>query len=212
MQEGLVAVPYAYAKIGALDLADEYYAKAISILEPLHDNVNFAIKQLKQSPERGAVLPPGVEPNRDWFALRWGLYTAADAPFFSQVLTDPQFRIAAQSLQDLLVLRDQLLNSGSRVESMRALLTGRRVALYRANIELPPQLFDEQQTLDAASQHIDKLMQHTDNAIYNLGEHLRKQALASAIDHEERLQSYLTQARVGRANAVNVTTAEGSTP
>mgnify|MGYP001155090764 CR=1 FL=1 len=212
VQEGLVAVPYAYAKLGDLDQADQYYAKAIRVLEPQHDNVNFAIKQLKVAPDRGAVLPPGVEPDRNWFALRWGLYTSADSAFFTDVLTDEQFRIAAQSLQDLLVLRDHLINSSTRTESLRSLLTGRRVALYRAGIALPQQLLDEQRGLDSTSKQLNELTEKVENTIYRLGEHLRLQALDSAQKHEQKLQIYLQNARVGRANAADISTAQGTTP
>ena len=181
-------------------------------MEPQHDNVNFAIKQLKVAPDRGAVLPPGVEPDRNWFALRWGLYTSADSAFFTDVLTDEQFRIAAQSLQDLLVLRDHLINSSTRTESLRSLLTGRRVALYRAGIALPQQLLDEQRGLDSTSKQLNELTEKVENTIYRLGEHLRLQALDSAQKHEQKLQIYLQNARVGRANAADISTAQGTTP
>ncbi len=212
VQEALTAVPYAYARINAFEQADAYYANATKQLQPQHERVRFAIEQLEKAPDRGAVLPPGVEPDRDWFALRWGLHTAADTPFFTDVLTDEQFRIAAQSLQDLLVLRDHLINSGNRNESLRALLTGRRVALFRGGIALPQQLLDEQRRLEAATEKMNKLVKKVEDTIYGLGEHLRLQALASARAHERRLQSYLTNARVGRANLANITPAQGATP
>lgn len=209
VQEGLIAVPYAYAKIGSPALADEYYAKAIAVLEPQHDSVLFAIKQLQQPTDRGAILPPGVAPDRAWFAQRWGLYTVADAPFFTEALTDEQFRIVAQSLQDMLVLRDQIINSSDRTDALSALLGGRRTALLRAGIPLPTQLLDEQEKLNNTTRHLRTLLQRVDDSIYQLGEQLRGQALEAAKDHEKRLQAYLTNARVGRVNVANITVAEG---
>lgn len=211
VQEALTAVPYAYAKINARELADDYYATAIKLLAPQYEKAHFIVQQLENGADRGEVLPPGVEPDRDWFALRWGLYTAADTPFLTQVLTEEHFDVAAQSLQDLLVLRDYLINNSDRSAALNAMLNGRYVALYRGGINMPEQLLAQQKNLDATTQKMITLRQKVEDAIYGLGEYLRKQALAQAKAHERRLQTYLTNARVGRVNLANSSAAQSAT-
>lgn len=208
VQEGLVALAYAYAKLGARARANEYFDNAIARLQPEHEQLTDTIKQLKTPPARGATLPLGVAPNRAWFAQRWGLYTAADAPFLNTVLSTQAFRTAAQSLQDLIALRDRLDNTDDEMQSLQALLNGRGTALFRGNIPWPKMLLDQQRKMRLTVKQITDLEQQLDDTIDTLGNYLRTSALAAAETDEQRLQTYLTNALVGQANVESIPPAD----
>lgn len=212
VQEGLVAVAYAYAKLDARQRADEYFDDAIAKLQPEYKVLTHAIKQLQTPPTTGATLPLGVAPTRRWFAQRWGLYTTADTPFLNDVLSDTAFRTSAQSLQDLLALRDQLDDVDNRTRALQALLNGRGAALFRANLAWPQQLLDQQRKMDNMVKQLSGLEQQMDTTISRLGDHLRMRALDAATASEQRLQTYLTNALVGRANVAGISSTDEKQP
>lgn len=203
VEEALVAVPYAYTKLGADARADEFYDHAVQTLTPQHEQVIRVIHRLQSPAAEDAAPPPGVDPDLDWFARRWGFGETGDIEFLADTVSEPHFRQAARSLQDLVALRDRLTTDRGDAESLQSLLTGRRMALLRGRGSLPDAFLRQQEHLDTLKQHLDELDNRLRSAIAEQSRFLRSQALQVARERRRHLETYLANARLGRARLLN---------
>ncbi|MES1944891.1 hypothetical protein PC39_12269 [Salinisphaera sp. PC39] len=212
VQEAWTTVPHAYAELGSRERALDYYSRAIHVLEDERAGLETVIERLRDPVETGAELPPGVAPDLDWFARRWGLPRNAAMPYLHDAISRPGFNSDAHQIQDLIALDDRLLDRGERLGELQATLQGRRTALARAGIDAPAPLREQEVRVRELQTRLRELRTHIRDLIADYGKVLRDRMLAAARERARYLDSYLTNSRLGQASVIDALGGHGTAP
>ncbi len=145
VQEGLLAVPYAYAQLQAYPAAAQHYQQAISAYENEMRNLDAAIATIRQ----GKLLDTMLGTAQDTADMGWS-WRAAPPPqttetqYLWQLLAGHEFQAALKNYRDLRFLQHNLTHWSTSIDAYQDMLNGRE-ARYRQQL---PQVRARMQSLD----------------------------------------------------------------
>lgn len=197
IQEALVAVPYAYQKLGALDRAANSFGNAASRLESHQANVEAARKAIDEN--EAQAIPADGATNIAWLARRWSLSQGDHSAYFSEASANPEFQRTAGDLRALVALRQSLGLAPREIEEMLTTVEGYIDSIERNDGDMPEELPNQRRRLTELAPRVDELRGRLDEAITAHDRALRDLAKAGLQAYKRYLNTYLKQARRGQA-------------
>lgn len=107
-QEALIAVPYAYEKMGAESLALQYYQRAENSFVLEIDKIDDVLASLETEDLLGA-LKIEARGELDWMAIAEEKQLSPRLTYLVRLFSKDRFQASIYELQDLLALRDDLI-------------------------------------------------------------------------------------------------------
>ena len=145
VQEGLLAVPYAYAQLQAYPSAATHYQQAISAFEKEMQSLDTAIAAIRD----GKLVETMLGATQDNTDMGWSWRAApppqaAETQYLWQLLAGHEFQTALKNYRDLLFLQNNLAHWSTSIDAYQDMLDTRE-ARYRKQL---PQARDRMQSLD----------------------------------------------------------------
>ncbi len=145
VQEGLLAVPYAYAQLQAYPSAAQHYQLAISAYETEMQHLDAAIAAIRQSKLVETMLG-ATQDNTDmgWSWRAAPPPQAAETQYLWQLLAGHEFQSALKNYRDLLFLQNNLAHWSTSIDAYQDMLNSRK-ARYQQQL---PRARERMQSLD----------------------------------------------------------------
>ena len=128
VQESYLAIPSAYAHLGAEKEASDFYKTAIDSFQLEIKNVDESIESIRNGTFLKAVLEGAHSDQSGW---GWQLSTVPDAPesrYLYDLMASNSFKEALRNYQDLQLMRRNLLNWTQSVEAFQDMVDTRKLA------------------------------------------------------------------------------------
>jgi hypothetical protein len=128
VQESYLAVPYAFAKLGANAQAAEYYERAISSFDAETSSIDGSIQRIRDGRLLDAMLESEQSGNYGWF---WQLRQLPDAPesrYLYALLAGHDFQEGLKNYRDLAFMRGTLARWSSSMEAFDDMIDARQRA------------------------------------------------------------------------------------
>lgn len=145
-QEALIAVPYAYEKMGAESLALDYYQRAESSFLAEIEKIDQVLTSLQNEDLLGA-LKIEARDSIDWLAIAEEKQLSPRLTYLVRLFSQDRFQASIHELQDLLVIRDGLIEWQDKL------------AFYSDMVDSREQFRVEQAELLQVSQLTDRISQ-----------------------------------------------------
>jgi Tetratricopeptide repeat len=205
VQEGLLAVPYAYAQLQAYPSAATHYQQAISAFEKEMQSLDTAIAAIRD----GKLVETMLGTTQDNTDMGWSWRAApppqaAETQYLWQLLAGHEFQTALKNYRDLLFLQNNLAHWSTSIDAYQDMLDTRE-ARYRKQL---PQARDRMQSLDLKA-----LIAQRDALATRLTESEHQQdvmALASTRELDWQARMTGIQQRLDRVGNSMPTTTRGS--
>jgi len=128
VQESLLAVPYAFNRLGAAGSASEYYVAAMAHFDAELNGLDAAIDRA-----RSGILLPALLVGDDEKIGRWHwnleqLPDIDDARYLYHLIANHQFQDGLRSYRDLIALRGHLLEWQQKLGTFEDMVENRRLA------------------------------------------------------------------------------------
>ncbi|MDN5937377.1 MAG: hypothetical protein L0H83_01810 [Salinisphaera sp.] len=208
VQEALVAIPRAYAELGALDRAKHWYTRAITVLQTQRDAATRLVHRLTKIGARPPSPPPAVTPDLAWFARHWRIPGANANPYLTKLASRDPFRCAAQALQELGFMGDRIELRHQALRSWDAPLQHQVSALTLKKRPIPDNLASLQQRARRLATTSKRLLGRVEKTRAGVAGLLQTWLLTAARAYSKRVDAYLVQARTGQARIYQPTSAE----
>ncbi len=129
-QEALLALPFAYEKLGAVGHALLALQSAEDTFDQELGRLAEVLGNLDQLSVRDALLDWGAQTEQlqDWLSLDEAPRVSPPEPYLALLFSDDQFQLQAQSLQELLQLQRRLTQWKSKLALYDELLKARQIA------------------------------------------------------------------------------------
>ena len=101
VQESYLAVPYAYAELGAIGQAADYYEKAIAAYDAERLRIDESIAAIRAGRLLSAALAADRERDRGWFGQLEDLPDAPESRYLFQLLAGHEFQEGLKSYRSL---------------------------------------------------------------------------------------------------------------
>ena len=144
VQESLLAVPYAMAKLKAYAQSLRHYEEAIEIYHSEMGRLDESITAIRQGRLVEALLGQNPGDEMGWF---WQLQTLPDSPeshYLAHLMASHEFQEALKNYRDLVFLRDNLKTWAASLGAYEDMLANRRQAFA----ERLPRVLSASRTLD----------------------------------------------------------------
>lgn len=189
VQEGLLAVPYAYAQLQAYPSAAQHYQQAISAYEKEMQSLDAAIAAIRE----GKLVETMLGATQDNTDMGWSWRAvpppqAAETQYLWQLLAGHEFQTALKNYRDLLFLQNNLAHWSTSIDAYQDMLDNRE-ARYQKQL---PQARERMQSLDLKA-----VIAQRDTLFVRINDSERKQnAMALATTQELDWQTRMT--RIGQ--------------
>ncbi len=189
VQEGLLAVPYAYAQLQAYPSAAQHYQQAISAYEKEMQSLDAAIAAIRE----GKLVETMLGATQDNTDMGWSWRAApppqaAETQYLWQLLAGHEFQTALKNYRDLLFLQNNLAHWSTSIDAYQDMLDNRE-ARYQKQL---PQARERMQSLDMKA-----VIAQRDTLFARINDSERKQnAMALATTQELDWQTRMT--RIGQ--------------
>jgi tetratricopeptide (TPR) repeat protein len=137
VQEGLLAVPYAFGKLGAGGQAAEYYESAIKSFGAEADTIDDSIARIGTGHMLDDLLaaqpqqPSGLGPQRSWFWQLQQLPQNAEARYLYPLLADNDFQEGLKNYRDIGFLGGTLARWDESMDAFATMIDTRQLAEQR---------------------------------------------------------------------------------
>jgi tetratricopeptide (TPR) repeat protein len=101
VQESFLAVPYAYAELGAMGQAVEYYEKAISAYDAERARIGQSIDAIRAGHLLDAVMKPTDDDRQGWFAQLEALPDSPESRYLYHLLAGNEFQEGLKNFRAL---------------------------------------------------------------------------------------------------------------
>ena len=179
--EAYIAVPYAYAELGAYSQAAEGYAQAISTFESENNAIEGAVAALRSGRLVQDLVAYNPGGDMGWF---WGVRRLPEMPFANQlapVLASHAFQEALKNYRDLLFLQRNLQDWSERVGVLGDMVVNRQKAFTERLPTITQRASDSTQSAAPLRQRKQALV-----ALLAQGQ-VEQDGLAFATAHEQNL-------------------------
>ncbi|MFA7553042.1 MAG: hypothetical protein WCY88_02240 [Spongiibacteraceae bacterium] len=122
VQEGLLAIPYAYEKLDARGRALQQYQYAITAYEQGMDKLAEAIVIFRDLPLIDLVSDDSASLGEDWIMGGDNLPINEQAPYLTHLIAQNYFQSAVKGLSDLLRMQVYLSEANDRLAAMQGVL------------------------------------------------------------------------------------------
>lgn len=209
--EANMALPYAYAKLGAHGKAANLYSQTIKTLEAELSRLHTAI-ELAQNGKLEQHLINSFE-TRDREDYTQLVAENHKQPFYLQILlTDPQFRLLTDSLHDLLLSKKRLQLQQQNIDAFNKLILLKQKP-YKKNIRLRKsqasdyqQLGNHKKQLLKLSTQLNKLNNKLKPVLTRAGKQLSQQAINNLKQQQTKLENYRVNALFALAESYDFAT------
>lgn len=208
IQEALVAAPYAYRELGAMERARRGFERAIQRLDARNQTVRAVLERLRK-PSTTASEHPDTELTPAWLVRRWELPPGNHSAYLAPLVADTGFRLTARAVHDLAVLDKEMAAHATTVDELSDMVDGFIDSITRNNGSVPDTLHDQRAKLDALAPRLQALRNRLDKHLADREQHLRRLARDNVQAYKRQLEVYLQHARRGRASVHDATTSQG---
>lgn len=146
-QEAVLAVPYAYEKLGSSGQALGAFLDAESVFEAEIARIDMVLEEL-QNRALLAALQVREDSNRNWFSIDTTTAVKPHLSYLTELFASNRFQGSVQELRDLLRINSQLEGWREKLEAYQLMLDEREVARARKlETVAEQQLLQQQQRL-----------------------------------------------------------------
>ena len=192
VQQALIAVPYALAKLGNDAESLERNQDAISVFSAQLEAIDAAIISLNEGPLLDQLLSLKPDPKSGGVKLTTSFLAARGASYLVDLLARNEFQAAYSSYRDLRVLRRSLTGWNTDIKSYsRVLQTRSKFAALSKQ-------------LDVSRDRISQLLVEVDSLTDIHKNYIRDLAITSLNQDKERLKQYLGYVRLAAAQIYDV--------
>ncbi len=120
VQEGMLAIPFALDRVGAHIQAQQYYEKAVSLLEQSRKNIDAASKYIKENRMVETIVRRDLDSEAGW---DWRLRDLPDAPetfYIQTVIAQNRYQEALKNYRDIRFLARNLDGLKLRADQLDA--------------------------------------------------------------------------------------------
>ncbi len=128
VQESYLAVPYAYAELGAMGQAVEYYEKAISAYDAERDRIGKSIDAIRAGHLLDAVMKTADDGRQGWFAQLSTLPDSPESRYLYHLLAGNEFQEGLKNYRALDAMGKNLAGWGASLGAFDDMVATRKQA------------------------------------------------------------------------------------
>ncbi len=177
VQESLLAVPYAYGRLGANGQAAEHYLGAIEAFETESSRIDGAIERIRRGEMIDTLLAADPGDQMGWYWQLDELPATTENRYLLHLLASHEFQEALKNYRDLRFLQRNLLDWRDSVGVFSHMLETRRIA-YASRL---PRV--EQALADADLEAIDQHRRELESRLNRIVQERDTLALATPREH-----------------------------
>lgn len=124
VQEGMLAIPFALDRIGAHIQAQQFYEKAVGLLEESRRRIDAASQQIKVGRMVETVVRRDIDSEAGW---NWRLRDLPDAPetfYLQSIIAENRYQEALKNYRDVRFLSRNLEGLRGRINTLDSLYAG----------------------------------------------------------------------------------------
>lgn len=127
VQEGMLAIPFALSRVGAHIEAQQFYDRAVKLLEESRKRIDDSNKYIKENRMVETIVRRDIDSEAGW---NWRLRDLPDAPetfYLQSVIAQNRYQEALKNYRDIRFLARNLDGLKSRIEQLDTLYSSRAV-------------------------------------------------------------------------------------
>lgn len=128
VQEGMLAIPFALSRVGAHIEAQQFYEKAVGLLEESRKNIDQASKHIKENRMVETIVRRDVDSEAGW---NWRLRDLPDAPetfYLQSVIAQNRYQEALKNYRDIRFMAQNLDAMKTRFDQLDAAIANQPAA------------------------------------------------------------------------------------
>lgn len=126
-QEAILAVPYAFEKLGAAGQALNAFIQAQSVYEQEISRIDSVLQSLEEKSLLTA-LKVSEQSNRNWFSIEENMEVKPDLSYLTELFASNRFQGAVQELRDLVRMQRRLQQWQEKLSAYQLMLDEREIA------------------------------------------------------------------------------------
>lgn len=127
VQEGMLAIPFALARVGAHIEAQQFYEKAVGLLEESRRRIDTASQYIRENRMVETIVRRDVDSEAGW---NWRLRDLPDAPetfYLQSVIAQNRYQEALKNYRDIRFLARNLEGVKTRIDQLDSLYANRPI-------------------------------------------------------------------------------------
>lgn len=135
VQEGMLAIPFALDRVGAHIEAQQFYEKAVALLEESRKRIDTASQYIKENRMVETIVRRDIDSEAGW---NWRLRDLPDAPetfYLQTVIAQNRYQEALKNYRDIRFLGRNLDGLKTRADQLDALYASRPASNDSSNVQ-----------------------------------------------------------------------------